>query len=157
MFDRILVAIDGSATSQRGLEAAIGLASSQNGTLTIVHVVNDMSAVAQVGDSSYVPAAYVDDMLDEMRKTGSEVLAKASALARDGGVEPVERLVESKGGTIADAILAEAKKSRADVIVLGTHGRRGLQRMVMGSDAESVLRESRVPVMLVRSPESSGG
>lgn len=156
MFDRILVAIDGSATSLRGLEAAIGLAASRKGTLTIVHVVNDMSAVAQVGDSTYVPAAYVDDMLDEMRKTGNTVLAKASALARASGVEPVERLVESKGGTIADAILAEARKTRADVIVLGTHGRRGLQRMLMGSDAESVLRGARVPVMLVRSPESSG-
>jgi nucleotide-binding universal stress UspA family protein len=153
MFDRILVAIDGSPTSQRALKSAIGLAKSQNGTLTILHVVNDMSAVAQVGYSSYVPAAYVDDMLDELRNTGRKVLGKAAALARASGVEPVERLVESKGGSIADAILAEAKKVRADVIVLGTHGRRGLQRMLMGSDAETVLREARVPVLLVRSPE----
>jgi nucleotide-binding universal stress UspA family protein len=153
MFDRILVAIDGSPTSQRALKSAIGLAKSQNGTLTILHVVNDMSAVAQVGYSSYVPAAYVDDMLDELRNTGRKVLGKAAALARASGVEPVERLVESKGGSIADAILAEARKVRADVIVLGTHGRRGLQRMLMGSDAETVLREARVPVLLVRSPE----
>jgi nucleotide-binding universal stress UspA family protein len=154
MFEQILVAIDGSPTGNRGLKAAIGLAAEKKGTLTIVHVVNDLSAVAQVGDSTYMPAAYVDDMLEELQKHGRKVLAKASVLARASGVEPVERLVESRGGSVADAILAEAKKRRADVIVLGTHGRRGLQRMLMGSDAEAVLREARVPVLLVRSGET---
>jgi K+-sensing histidine kinase KdpD len=62
-------------------------------------------------------------------------------------------LAESRGGTIADAILSQARKAKADLIVIGTHGRRGLSRVLMGSDAEAVVRESRVPVLLVRSPQ----
>ena len=65
-------------------------------------------------------------------------------------VEPV--LLETVGRRVADLIIKQAKKWRADVIVLGTHGRRGLSRLVMGSDAEVVLRETPIPVLLVRSP-----
>ena len=61
-------------------------------------------------------------------------------------------LVETVGESVADAILIQARKVRAELIVLGTHGRRGLARMLMGSDAEAVVREARVPVLLVRSP-----
>jgi nucleotide-binding universal stress UspA family protein len=57
---------------------------------------------------------------------------------------------ETVGGAAADAIVREAKKQRADLIVLGTHGRRGMRRMVMGSDAEEVVRTARVPVLLVK-------
>jgi len=155
MFGQILVAVDGSPTGNRGLKAAIGLAADQKGALSILHVVNDMSAVAQIGDTGYVPPAFVDDLLEELRKNGRRILAKASALARASGVEPTERLVETRGGSIADAILAEARRLRVDVIVLGTHGRSGLRRVLMGSGAEAVLREARVPVLLVRSPERS--
>jgi len=100
-------------------------------------------------------AAGVDKVLDDLRANGRKVLAKAEALARDRGVEAKALLVETKGASIADTILAQAKKLRADVIVLGTHGRRGLRRAVMGSDAEAVLRDARVPVLLVRAPERS--
>ena len=82
--------------------------------------------------------------------SGRKVLTKAEAVARAAKVDVKALLVESKGGTIADAILAQARKLRADTIVLGTHGRRGLRRALMGSDAEAVLRDSRVPVLLVR-------
>jgi nucleotide-binding universal stress UspA family protein len=59
-------------------------------------------------------------------------------------------LVEARGRRVADAIVAQAKKWKADVIVIGTHGREGLARVVLGSDAELVVRESPVPVLLVR-------
>ena len=155
MFNQVLVAIDGSSTGNRGLKAAIGHASDQKASLTILHIVDDMASVSYVGDMGYVPAGYVDKLVDELRANGRKVLAKAEAAARDGGVEAKTLLVEAKGRSIADAILGQAKKARADVIVLGTHGRRGLRRVVMGSDAEAVLRDSRVPVLLVRAPEPS--
>jgi nucleotide-binding universal stress UspA family protein len=155
MFAQVLVAVDGSTTGNNGLKAAIGLASDQKAVLTILHVVDDMASVSYVGDLGYVPSGFVDKLLDELRANGRKVLAKAEALARDRGVEAKALLVETKGGSIADAILAQAKKLRADVIVLGTHGRRGLRRVVMGSDAEAVLRDARVPVLLVRAPERS--
>lgn len=160
MFKQVLVAVDGSPTSNRGLKAAIGLAADQHASLAIVHVVDTMASMAYVGDMSYVPASYVDDMLEDLRTSGRRILAKAEATARDAGVEAKTFLVETKGGTVAEAILAQARKAHADVIVLGTHGRRGLSRVLMGSDAETVLREARVPVMLVRAPEAaarSGG
>jgi nucleotide-binding universal stress UspA family protein len=150
MFRQILVAVDGSATGNRGLKAAIDLAADDRSALSIVHVIDDMASVSYVGDMGYVPADYVDRMLDDLRAKGRKLLAKAEAAARERGVDAQALLVESKGGSIADAILGQARKLRADVIVLGTHGRRGLTRVLMGSDAEEVLSESRVPVLLVR-------
>jgi nucleotide-binding universal stress UspA family protein len=155
MFTQVLVAIDGSPTGNRGLKAAIGLATDQKAALSIVHVIDSMAGVSYVGDIGYVPAGYIDTMLDDLRTHGRKILAKAEAVARESGVDVKTLLTESKGGSIADAILGAARKVRADVIVLGTHGRRGLSRVLMGSDAEAVLREARIPVMLVRSPESS--
>jgi len=150
MFKQILVAVDGSPTGNRGLKAAIELASSQAATLTVIHIVDDMQSVSYIGDMGYIPADYVDKLLDDLRSNGRKVLAKAKAFAGAAGVDVKPLLVESKGGTIADAILRQARKLRADTIVLGTHGRRGLRRALMGSDAEAVLRDSRVPVLLVR-------
>jgi nucleotide-binding universal stress UspA family protein len=155
MFKQVLVAIDGSPTSNRGLKVAIGLAFDQRAELSIVHVIDDMASVAYVGDIGYVPSGYVDTLLEDLRKNGGKILAKAEAAARNGGVTAKSLLVETKGRSIADTILSQARKLRADVIVLGTHGRRGLGRVLMGSDAEAVLRESRVPVLLVRSPEKA--
>ena len=157
MFKQILVAIDGSPTGNRGLKAAMALASSQAANLTVIHVVDDMQSVSYVGDMGYVPADYVDKLLDDLRANGRKVLAKAETAARSAGIEAKALLIESKGGSIADAILAQARKARADTIVLGTHGRRGLRRALMGSDAEAVLRDSRVPVLLVRAlPREAG-
>jgi nucleotide-binding universal stress UspA family protein len=66
-------------------------------------------------------------------------------------------LVEKFIGPVAEIIVSQAKKQRADLIVIGTHGRRGVTRLVMGSDAEGVVRRSPVPVLLVRSREQPRG
>lgn len=155
MFQQVLVAVDGSPTSNRGLKSAIGLASDQHASLTVLHVIDDTAGVSYVGDMGYIPANFVDTLLEDLRKNGRRILAKAEAAARDGGVEAKTVLVETKGRTVADTIVNQARKLRADVIVLGTHGRRGLRRVLMGSDAEAVLREARMPVLLVRAPEGS--
>jgi nucleotide-binding universal stress UspA family protein len=155
MFTQVLVAVDGSVTGNHGLKAAIGLAADQKAALTVLHVVDDMASVSYVGDLGYVPSGFVDKVLDELRANGRKILAKAEALARERGVEAQALLVETKGSSVADAILAQARKVHADLIVLGTHGRRGLRRVVMGSDAEAVLRDARVPVLLVRTAERS--
>jgi nucleotide-binding universal stress UspA family protein len=92
-------------------------------------------------------------MTEALRRAGRKVLAKAEAMAATRDIEVGSALVEAAGNTTAHAILAQARKKRADLIVMGTHGRRGLSRALMGSDAEMVVREARVPVLLVRSPE----
>src|SRR5258708_38150698 len=78
----------------------------------------------------------------------------AVAMAEKEGVVVHSALLEKSDRDIAHSILAESRKVNADVIVLGTHGRRGLRRLVMGSDAESVVRESKVPVLLLRGEDA---
>jgi len=99
-----------------------------------------------------VPPGYIDEYVQALREGGKKLLAGAAARVRKHGIDVEPVLLESVGSRVADLIIKQAKKWRADVIVLGTHGRRGLSRVVMGSDAETVLRETPVPVLLVRSP-----
>jgi nucleotide-binding universal stress UspA family protein len=152
MFKSILVALDGSAASTAGLKAAVQLASDQRAKLVGVHVLDD-AAITINFEGGYVPAAYVDKLYASLRDNGKAILAKAEAAARAAGVDMKTVLVQSRGRTIADAILGQVRKEKVDAIVIGTHGRRGLARMLMGSDAEAVVREAGVPVLLVRSPE----
>ena len=107
-------------------------------------------------DYGYGCALYAADVLDVLRKAGRSVLDAAEALARREDIKSDSVLLETLGGPAADMILAQAKEWAADLIVMGTHGRRGLARMVMGSDAEGVLRGSNVPVLLVRGAPRQG-
>ena len=93
-------------------------------------------------------------MIDLLRESGKKILAQAEQEAASAGVQCKTMLVETLGLPVAEVILGQVKATSADLIVLGTHGRRGLKRIVMGSVAEGVLRESTVPVLLVRAPEA---
>jgi nucleotide-binding universal stress UspA family protein len=152
MFTRILVALDGSATSKAGFKSAIELARDQRATLVGLHVLDDSSITLNF-EGAYVPAPYVDKLFESLRQRGHEILRQAEAAAKAAGVDMQPMLVEARGQTIAQTILAQVRKAKADVIVIGTHGRRGLSRVLMGSDAEAVVRESPVPVLLVRGGE----
>lgn len=153
MFEHILVAVDGSAPANRGLELAIALAADQHALLHILHVVD--STPITIGLAGEMPSAYLDRLVKAFRDEGRTILTKAKAVARDRGVNALPALVESSGRPVADTILHQAKKHKADLIVLGTHGRRGIRRILLGSDAETVLRESRVPVLLVRATDAA--
>ena len=144
-YRRILVAVDGSPTSTKGLREAIRLAKDGRGQLVLVHVVNEFVAFANL--DGFAPGV---DLVPSLREGGRRVLAKAKAVADKEGVAAKTLMRETLGGPAADAIVREARKQRADLIVLGTHGRRGLRRAVLGSDAEQVVRRSPVPVLLVR-------
>ena len=148
MYQRILVPVDGSHTSTLGLQEAIRIAIDQRAKLRIIHVVDEL-VVAQNFDG-YLNTG---DLLDSLREAGKKALQNALALARKRDLKPESALYESLGGRISEVIVKEAKKWRADLIVMGTHGRRGVTRMVLGSDAEAILRSTPVPVLLVRSPE----
>ncbi len=93
------------------------------------------------------------DLLDALRDAGKKAIANALALVRKHDLKAESALFESLGGRVSEVIVKEARKWRADLIVMGTHGRRGVTRMVLGSDAEAILRVTPVPVMLVRSPD----
>jgi len=151
-FRRILVPVDGSAPSRAGLERAIALAGSRGARLRLVHVV-DENAVMQ----GMEPAINIGELLDMLMDSGRKLLASAAEIARRRGLKVETSLHEVHLGRVADRIVREAARWRADVIVMGTHGRRGLGRLVMGSDAESVLRESPVPVLLVKAQRQRAG
>jgi nucleotide-binding universal stress UspA family protein len=152
MFQRILVPLDGSPTSNLGLREAIKLAEDQKAILFLLHVIDEMVATQGFDGTSYVTAEYIDEFISALRKSGRALLAKAEKQAVARGVKTQIILAETVGHAVADVIIEQARKCRADVIVLGTHGRRGLTRIVMGSDAEGVIRATTVPVLLVRSP-----
>jgi nucleotide-binding universal stress UspA family protein len=150
MYKRILIAVDGSQTSARALQEAIRVARGGGGALQVVHVVNEL-----VVGREYAPAIYYETAVASMREAGEKVLQQAGAAIRKTGVEFETKLVETIGGRAADDIVRLARDWPADLIVMGTHGRRGLSRLVMGSDAELVVRSSPVPVLIVRGePES---
>jgi nucleotide-binding universal stress UspA family protein len=145
MYGKILVPIDGSDTSFCGLHEAIKIAKSQGSQIRLLHIVNEY-----MFDYLYSPGIYPSNVLEALRESGKKVLHDAEAMLRQQGIEPQSVMLETIGGPASDLILEQAKQWPADLIVMGTHGRRGLVRVAMGSDAEEVVRESSVPVLLVR-------
>ena len=152
MFKRILVAVDGSPTSNRGFKVALDMARVHGARLVALHVIDERAIGIGLSASGYVAPAYVEGMIDALRMSGKKILANAQRAASARGQPLDALLIESLGNGVAHTVLMEAAKKKADLIVLGTHGRRGLARIVMGSDAEMVVREARVPVLLVRTP-----
>jgi nucleotide-binding universal stress UspA family protein len=148
MFKRILVPMDGTPTADRGLDQAIKLARSQGATLCLLHVVDERGFIEHfdVGAS----LAITETLLASLRDRGRKIIDNARAKAAKQGVKARPVLVENIARRVADLIVDNARKCRADLIVMGTHGRRGITRLVMGSDAEGVLRAALVPVLLVR-------
>ncbi|MGZ5228454.1 MAG: universal stress protein [Burkholderiales bacterium] len=150
MYRRILVPVDGSTTSKLGLRHALGLAKDQSARVRVLNVVDEL-AIAPMVDG------YPADMtmfIESMRETGKKALDEAAALAKKAGVKADTAMVDSRARHVSYVILGDAKAFRADVIVMGTHGRRGLNRLLLGSDAERVLREAPVPVLLIRGEQA---
>ena len=145
MYSKILVPVDGSDTSTAGLDEAIRLAKVLGSQLCLMHIVNEF-----VLDYSFAPGTFGEDFFEALRKGGKEILDAAEKVALAQGVRPTCVLMESIGGVAAELIIEQAKEWHADLIVMGTHGRRGIFRLAMGSDAEQVVRAARIPVMLIR-------
>jgi nucleotide-binding universal stress UspA family protein len=148
MYQRILVPVDGSHTSTLGLQEAVRIAIDQRARLRLISVVDEY-VVTQNFEGFFNSG----DLLDALRDAGKRAIHNALALTRKHDLKAESALFETMGSRVSDVILREAKKWKADLIVIGTHGRRGINRMVLGSDAEAVLRSAPVPVLMVRSPE----
>lgn len=145
MYKRILVPLDGSHTAKRGLEEAIRLAKAQKARLCLIHVV-DQSLLVQYPEAGM----YTGDLTEVLEQEGRRIIENAQAEVRARGLKSNTVLYKSPA-RIADVVVRHARKWHADLIVLGTHGRRGVNRILMGSDAELIVRASPVPVLLVRS------
>lgn len=113
-------------------------------------MVNDV--LMDLGD---VPTLTSASLIDALRESGKQVLVAAEAVARKQGAQFQGVLLETIGRRASELIVEDAKRWPADLIVMGTHGRRGLRRLAPGSDAEMVLRSSPVPVLLIcETPEA---
>lgn len=145
MFKRILVPVDGSDTSKQALQKAVTLAKEQEAQLRVVYVVDVVNINLETERA-------INEFVEKMRDAGRRILQEAEAVAQATGCQAETALLEldSNSRHIADAIDLEAKRWPADLIVIGTHGRRGLNRMVLGSVADKVVRITTVPVLLIR-------
>ncbi len=133
MYERILLATDGSPPAMRALDEAVRLAREQHAKLRIVHVVDQGLALPADVLSANI------GQVDETLRTDGEALLEAETV-----------LVEELGWRTGAAIIEQARKWPADLIVCGTHGRRGLGRLLLGSDSEYVARHTPEPVLLLR-------
>jgi nucleotide-binding universal stress UspA family protein len=146
MVTRILVPQDGSEASQRSLDEALVYARSFGATLLLLHVVVEYPILTEASIASF------EQMRHLLRAQGSELLTAGAARVAAQGLKADTALREVPSPRAAEAIVKEAESGGCDLIVMGTHGRRGISRMVLGSEAETVVRLSPVPVLLVKQP-----
>ena len=147
MYKHIFVAVDGSHTSELALKEAINLAKAFKSQLRLVH------AVDELGSTLYNPEySQSVEISESIINTGRDILEKAAATAAHSGIATDTKLIEMKaiGRRISEVIAEEADAWPADIVVLGTHGRRGLSRIFLGSVAEGIVRVSAIPVLLIR-------
>jgi nucleotide-binding universal stress UspA family protein len=152
MYNHILAAVDGSDTSNLALREAIKLARDQQALLRLVHVVDESPAYMAIDNSTIQDPELMVEVKKALHEAGQNVLAASAAVVREADIEAetVLKVVETIGPRICDAIEEEAVGWPADIIVIGTHGRRGFRRLLLGSVAEGVARITTKPVLLIR-------
>lgn len=150
MSSNILMAYDGTDTSQHALKQAVELASKLSANLRIVHVI----------DIDWLPSSPdvdidLDALIKARRRGGEKLLQQAREIAQAAGVAAETKIAEIPNPAyhVAESLAEEASGWPADLVVMGTHGRRGLERLLLGSVAEQMTRLSAVPVLLVPLPK----
>ncbi len=146
MYKRIVVPVDGSETAQKALVTALQMARKSSGCVHLVHVIEGLTPMTA---DPY--GAYSGDVIEVMRQSGRKILDDALELARAEGVQADTQLFDNFGERLAEVVADSATRFNADLMVVGTHGRRGLGRVLMGSGAEQIIRLSPVPVLVLRS------
>ena len=144
MFKNILVPVDGSAASSGSIERAIAIAQAFKSSVTVMYVV-DLYAFAGLGiDASYGQAEY----LSAAKAEAEQAIAAAKKLFEGSNIALTTSVVE--GQVVYQCILEAARAANADLIVMGSHGRKRLEKLVLGSVTQAVLSHTRLPVMVVR-------
>jgi nucleotide-binding universal stress UspA family protein len=138
MYERILVPTDGSEGARRAVKYALDLAAQYDAELHAVYVVQ----------TNVVPDISPGEFVNESEKQGNEAVGEIADQARDAGIETIRTAVVQ--GVPHRAILEYVDDEDIDVVVMGTHGRAGLDRYLLGSVTEKVVRLSDVPVLTVR-------
>jgi nucleotide-binding universal stress UspA family protein len=148
MHKHILVAVDSSTTAQKALDESILLAGALGAKLSIAHALDEAALVQHgMGLGSYID---IEKAKSEIRDSGIRLLDGAVAKAAEAGVRAERMLIESTDRRVAEMIADAARSSEADLIVVGTHGRRGFERILVGSVAENLVRITETSLLLVR-------
>lgn len=145
MYQRILVPVDNSATSQNALEEAMRFAKSEKAKLRLIHVIDLAQFAWSANEFLDVP-----QLQAALKEGGKKVVDESLASVNSKGLVAEGALLETWGGMLAKTIVEDAANWQADLIVMGTHGYSGLSHLLMGSVAEGVMRHTHVPVLLVR-------
>ena len=130
-----------------------GLAKATGGRIRLLNVMDPLAHISGFER----PDVYSQEVLPRLRQAGDALLRRAQERVAQSGVPVDTVLIENLDARVADLVVEHAKTWGADLIVLGTHGRRGLARVLMGSDAEQIARTAPVPVLLVRLPAGADG
>ena len=143
-YQNILVPVDGSETSYAAVAQAAELAKAFGGKITVVQVLALDPYIA----AEYISATQTNDLIERARTSVLKTLEEAATKLREQGIPVEAKLLE--GQVVHREIIREAETSKADLIVIGSHGRTGLKRLFLGSVAQSVLGEAHIPVLVVR-------
>lgn len=142
LFKKILVPIDGSQTASKALDYALKLAQADQAEVRLVYCIDELSLLSN--------HEYSGEIAQLARENGHKVLESGMALASNAKVKADTRLIDRVGQRLGESVADAAGEWGADLVVLGTHGRRGIGRVLLGSGAEQVMRMSPVPVLMVR-------
>lgn len=148
MYRHIFVAIDDSPTSRKALTEAIALARIHNATLDIAHAIDEN--LVHVFHSKGVDTTTRNELKHVLRSNAQECLERAAERARNAGVQAEPRLLRGHGEHSSDVIAEAIRESGADLLVVGSHGRRGVRRLLLGSVAENLVRKVNISILIVR-------
>ncbi|MCA8024659.1 universal stress protein [Burkholderia cepacia] len=150
MYTNIMVAVDGSPSSKLALDEGLKVARSYGARLFAVFVVDRSLLVTYAGRMD------PDALLDEVRRDGAAVLRSAERAISRAAVNGDTEIVETEAGqNVAERLQRYVVEHSIDLAVIGTHGRRGVRRLFLGSVAERFLRGSSCPVLLVRAGDAA--
>lgn len=144
MFKHILVPVDGSSTSMRAVSKAAGLAKALGSAVTAVYVIDPYPFTGVGADFAYGQAQYLSAATAEADIS----LDAAKQIMQEAGVAVT--LLMGEGHAVHDGVVRALESTGADLIVIGSHGRQGLERLMLGSVAQRVLNAVHVPVLVVR-------
>lgn len=148
MYTRIFVAIDSSDTAKKALDEALRLAVALKTSLCIAHALDEGPLVQHgLGIGTFID---IDRIKAEMRKAAQVLLEQAASAANTAGIAAEQCLMESEDKRPAEQIVAAAQAWGADLIVVGTHGRHGVDRLLVGSVAENMSRLATTSLLMVR-------
>lgn len=152
MYSRLLVPLDGSPTAQLAVDHAAALARLSGASIVLLHIIEE----TKHGNGYERPRIYIEEVRPRFLAAGQALLDEVAGRLRQDGLAVETVLLEGNGERVSEIIARQAESSRSDIVILGTHGRRGVDRLLLGSDAEQVARLAPVPVMLVRRPHRAG-